>query len=463
MTLWQHITLSTVPWETYRQNSLLGRIVGLVQAWQRGSTLWPWVQGFGAFLVALTLMIAPFVPSGMIGVILAAGGLFWGLWTVSTPQENRLTGIHALVLLYWCVLAIATAFSPVKAAALQGLIKFTLYVLFFALSERVMRSPKWRSGMISVYLLTALVVSVYAIRQWIFGADALATWTDPNSELANTTRVYSYLGNPNLLAGYLLPAIPLSLAAIFAWKGWLPKLLAVVMVALNASSLIFTFSRGGWLGLVVSLGIFAVLLLYWMLPLLPRFWQFWAFPILIGGLAVVVAVAVMFVPAVRTRVLSIFADRSDSSNNFRINVWAAVQEMIRDRPIIGIGPGNDAFNKVYPLYQRPGFTALSAYSVFLELLVEAGALGLAAFLWLLLTTFNRAWQTLNHLRAIRHPDGFWLMAAVATMLGMLTHGLVDTIWYRPEVATLWWMMVAIVASYPTFPPAPAMQPVNETL
>jgi len=46
------------------------------------------------------------------------------------------------------------------------------------------------------------------------------------------------------------------------------------------------------------------------------------------------------------------AGRADSSNNFRINVWAAVVEMIRDRPILGIGPGNTAFNKIYPLYQR---------------------------------------------------------------------------------------------------------------
>jgi len=30
------------------------------------------------------------------------------------------------------------------------------------------------------------------------------------------------------------------------------------------------------------------------------------------------------------------AGRSDSSINFRINVWAAVREMILDRPIIGI-------------------------------------------------------------------------------------------------------------------------------
>ena len=39
--------------------------------------------------------------------------------------------------------------------------------------------------------------------------------------------------------------------------------------------------------------------------------------------------------------------------------------MIKDRPILGIGPGNDAFNMVYPLYQRPNLiTPSGAYSVF---------------------------------------------------------------------------------------------------
>ncbi|MEL6322246.1 MAG: O-antigen ligase family protein, partial [Cyanobacteria bacterium J06626_14] len=129
------------------------------------------------------------------------------------------------------------------------------------------------------------------------------------------------------------------------------------------------------------------------------------------------------------------------------NVWNSVIEMIQARPILGIGPGNDAFNAVYPYYQEPNFTALSAYSVYLEIAVETGFVGLACFFWLMLVTFSHGWKQMNRLRAIRHQDGFWLMAAIATMVGMLAHGLVDTVWYRPQVSTLWWLMIALVASY----------------
>ncbi|MBW4552691.1 MAG: IctB family putative bicarbonate transporter [Aphanocapsa sp. GSE-SYN-MK-11-07L] len=452
--LWQNLTLANLPTYQWRRSSLIGKLVGLLYRWRRGSWLIQWSTEIAVGLLSLVFGLAPFVPNSMIGVMLTACVGFWVLLTLSdAPERSRLNPIHLLVLLYWGIATVATALSPVKSAAFVGWTKLSLYLLFFALVERVVRSPRWRSWLITVYLHVALVVSLYGLRQWLFGADALATWTDPESSLANTTRVYSYLDNPNLLAGYLLPAIPFSLAALFAWRGWLPKLLAGLMLVMNTLCLILTFSRGGWLGLVMALFAMALLLLFWLLPHLPTAWRTWAFPVLLGGLGGILLLAILFVPPVRDRVTSIFADRKDSSNNFRINVWAAVHEMIRDRPILGIGPGNTAFNQIYPLFQRPGFTALGAYSVYLELLVETGFVGFSAFLWLILVTLQRGWQQLKNLRDQGSRETFWLIAAISILLGMMTHGAVDTVWYRPEVATLWWLAMAIIASYNSSAPA----------
>jgi putative inorganic carbon (HCO3(-)) transporter len=100
---------------------------------------------------------------------------------------------------------------------------------------------------------------------------------------------------------------------------------------------------------------------------------------------------------------------------------------------------------------RPRFSALSAYSILLEVAVETGLIGFCCFLWLLVVTFNQGVQQLRRLRTLENPDGLWLVGALASMAGILAHGLVDTVWYRPEVNTLWWLMVAIVASYYTPP------------
>jgi len=191
--------------------------------------------------------------------------------------------------------------------------------------------------------------------------------------------------------------------------------------------------------------------LYWLSQHWSPFWQTWATPLALLVLGVSVTLAVLLLEPLRVRVLSIFAGREDSSNNFRINVWTAVLKMIHDRPWLGIGPGNSAFNKIYPLYQNPRFTALSAYSIFLELAVETGAIGVVCFGWLLLTTLAQAGRSLQQARHSlnRIPPGqiYWLLAGIATIAGMLGHGLVDTVWYRPQISTLWWLTLALVASY----------------
>lgn len=219
------------------------------------------------------------------------------------------------------------------------------------------------------------------------------------------------------------------------------------MFVVNSACLVLTFSRGGWIGLLVAIVALLILLLYQVSVHLPPFWRTWSLPILLASTSLLLIAAVLFVEPVRDRVLSIFAGRGDSSNNFRINVWAAVMEMIRDHPILGIGPGNTAFNQIYPLYQRPRFNALSAYSFVLEVAVETGLIGLACFIWLLIVTFNAGIGQLRRLRSLGSREAFWLIGAIATLLGTLAHNTFDTVLYRPEVNTLWWLMVALIASY----------------
>ncbi|NET02714.1 MAG: putative bicarbonate transporter, IctB family [Sphaerospermopsis sp. SIO1G2] len=450
--VWEKLTLSSLPLKEYLEGSYLHKFtVGIFRPWRRGSILMQWGDTIAAGLLSLVYGFAPFSTSSLMLVLLVAAIGFWMLLTLcdDTAATNIpfVTPIHFLVLLYWLVAAAATALSPVKSAALKDLAVLSLYILLFFVCARLLRFSRLRSWIITVYLHVCLVVGVYGIRQWFFGAKALATWVDPESPLAKTTRVYSYLGNPNLLAGYLITAVALSAVAIFAWQGWMKKALATTMFVVNTVCLVLTFSRGGWIGLVAALLAAAILLVYWLSVDFPPFWRTWSLVIMAVSLIGVLLLAIVFVEPVRLRVMSIFADRQDSSNNFRRNVWDAVFKMIGDRPIIGIGPGHNSFNQIYPLYQQPKYTALSAYSIFLEVAVEMGFVGLGCFLWLILVTFNTAFVQMQRLRELRNPEGLWIIGAIAALLGMLAHGLVDTVWYRPAINTLWWLMVALVASY----------------
>ncbi|GAB4363232.1 MAG: IctB family putative bicarbonate transporter [Cyanophyceae cyanobacterium] len=467
---WTPLLLTGAALHQWQRDSWLARWIGLLGPWQRHSVLLAYGDALGAGAIALTFALAPFVSTGLIGVLMLAAAALWFLLTVAdgrswrslagpgtapTPETTSetskigagFTPTHLLILLYWGLNTMAMALSPVPKAAAAGWSKLTLYLLFFALMARVLRVRRWRSLLITVYLYVALVVSCYGLRQWFFGATALATWVDAASPLAKTTRVYSYLGNPNLLSSYLIPAVMLSLAALFAWRRPVAKLLAAVMLGVNGICLILTFSRGGWIGMLAGLTIAAIALVDWWSVRFSPFWRRWALPMLLGGGTAFLAIAIALVEPLRLRVFSIFALREDSSNNFRLNVWLSVIEMIRDRPWLGIGPGNSAFNSIYPLYQRPRFTALSAYSVLLEVAVESGLVGLTAFLWLLAVVAHQGLSAMRRLRATRDPHGYWAIAAIASVGGLLGQGFVDTVWYRPQVNMLWWLSVAIVASF----------------
>ncbi|WP_338441466.1 IctB family putative bicarbonate transporter [Synechococcus elongatus IITB4] len=447
MTVWQALTFAHYQPQQWGRGSLLHRLFGSLQSWRASSQLLGWSEAIGGLLLALVYGAAPVVPSTAIGLGLAAIAAYWVLLSLTDSDLQQATPIHWLVLLYWGVAAVATVLSPVRSAAIVGLARLTLYLLTFALAARILRNPRLRSLVLSVIVVTSLFVSAYGLNQWIYGVEALATWVDPNSVAEFTSRVYSYLGNPNLLAAYLVPTTAFSAAAIGAWRGWLPKLLAIAATGASSLCLILTYSRGGWLGFVAMIFVWTMLGLYWFQPRLPAPWRRWLFPVVLGGLVAILLIAVVGLEPLRVRALSIFVGREDSSNNFRINVWLAVLQMIQDRPWLGIGPGNTAFNQVYPLYQQARFTALSAYSVPLEVMVEAGVIGLASFIWLLLVTTVTAVRQLTRLRRDRDPQSFWLIASLAGLAGMLGHGLFDTVLYRPEVSTLWWLCIGSIASF----------------
>ncbi|MGL5795153.1 MAG: IctB family putative bicarbonate transporter [Waterburya sp.] len=444
---WSTIMLSKPQLHQWQQGSYLYRLVGWLSDCRQGSWLLQWSEAIGACLISLVFLLAPFVSTSMIGVLLIAVSAYWILITVSASTKIILTPIHILVFLYWCIAAIATAFSPVKSAALSGFFTLTIYLGLFALGSQILRSSRWCNWIITSYLLTALLVSGYGIRQQFFGVQQLATWNDPKSALAHDTRVYSYLGNPNLLGSYLLAAIALSVAVIFIWRGWIQKTLAVIMVMIDSACLYFTDSRGAWLAMAVLIGVLLLLFYYWWREFLPRFWRIWLLPLVFGSLAGMFVVAFISLEPLRLRLMSIFAGREDSSNNFRINVWEACFKIIKDYPLIGIGPGNNAFNQIYPRYMNSRYPALSAYSVYLEHIVEMGYIGFGCFLWLLAVTFNHGVRQLARLRQSRNIRGIYLLGAIAAAASLAFHGFVDTVWYRPQINTVWWLMLAIIASF----------------
>jgi putative inorganic carbon (hco3(-)) transporter len=453
-----NLNLSMPIWfKTYWQHSQMFASWQRVARWQQES----YVLSVGLIGILLVSLIAflPYLSNNQTGLFTVAIAILWifqwlGDTVTGISSKNPL---HLPLICYWGIATLATIFSPVRREALEGWIKLSLYLLVFAAMSRVLSSSfdsgksrifqglSWRSLFVGTYLLSALVVGVYGLRQCFFGAAELATWTDPTSELSGTTRVYSFLGNPNLLAGYMLPAIPLGIVGVILWRSWGAKCVAGMVAIAALLCVRETYSRGGLYGLYAEFLTLVVLLIYWWSRShrLPK----WTIPTFVGSTLLVMVGNILLVPSQRTRFFSAFLGRGDSSGNFRLNVWAAVAEMIKARPLLGIGTGNRAFNKIYPIFQRPGYSALGTYCVPLEITVETGIVGLAMYVWFVVTVMRQGWKQLNTAREGNHKEGLWVVAAFSIVTGMLIHGLVDTVWFRPQVQILWWLAIALIASF----------------
>lgn len=430
------------------QYSLIGRLTDWVgsgfRVWGEASLLVRGLDPLCLGAIALYYALASQAATGPLGWVLVGWVALLGLRGLT--QTPALTGIHLSLGLVWLVATVATACSPVSYAAVDGWIKLTLYWLGFLLLHELLQKPQYRSWLVGILVLISLGMGVYGLRQYFYGAAELATWVDPESGLAGTTRIYSYLRNPNLYGGYLVPLIPLSLAAMGRWSAWGWKGLAGFATLVNLVCLMLTYSRGAWIGGLASVSVMLLLLTQWHLIHLPVRWRRWTIPALVTGGILALGLGLLTVEPLRLRVLSIFRGRGDTSNNFRINVWLGVLDLIQDFPLLGIGPGNGAFNRVYPLYQRGNFSALGAYSVPLELTVEMGFVGLVVFLWFLVALGGQAWHRWQELLKARDPEALWLAGGLAACAGIMAHGLVDTVWYRPQIQMLWWLAVALITS-----------------
>ncbi len=376
-------------------------------------------------------------------------GIFSGL-----ASKSRITVVDLIILAFLGSALLSTAFSSYVSTSLIGLAKWMTFLAGYV-SFRVLVEVSGRHGLIIALvalMLIGLGQSLIGFYQYTHHIEPLATWTDPtvNPEL-KLTRIFGTLQpyNPNLLAGFLIPCFAAATGLSLYWlrkRTWPFALVCLAAGGAILVAIVLTGSRGGYLALAGMLAfLFASVghLLWHQSELQRQRWlkALWLI-ILIGGVLAVMG-GVMSSPKIQHRLASIFAMREDSSISYRLNVYQSATRMFLDNPVVGIGPGNNTFKQVYGLYMVPGYNALGAYSVPLEIAVEQGAIGLVVFLVLLAVLKFRTLFFLDTSVALTDK---WLAILLFTgVVGSFIYGFFDTIWYRPAVNLLFWFLVAALA------------------
>lgn len=430
-----------------------------------------------AYAVAIIMLFAFGLPrfandkSGLAVMALAGLGLWCLGWLAGGKQKRTPDAMDYLVLLYLGANIIATFASHYFIPSLKGLAKAGVFISsYFYFTAIMAGSRKKQIGLFGAALLTALALSIHGLYQYKIGVAPLATWEDPTLE-SHATRIYSTLGNPNLLAGFLLPSIPIALG-FTAWlaskRQWLLALPVLGIAGLISLACILTESRGCYLGLFAAFLFFggATALKLWLVK--PRLRG------LIIGLALAGVVAggigLTRIPNFSQRVETMFS-LEHSSNAYRYKVYRSSFEMFQDNWWFGTGPGNETFVRAYGLYMVSSFDALGTYSVPLEVAVESGIPGLISFGALIICLLGRAhrifWSDENDdpgktggkpvetggaseqtdSRSGKTggvSDGYpWLVLGLAAAIAaLMVHGLVDTVFYRPQIQFQFWLIVA---------------------
>ncbi len=389
----------------------------------------------------------------LLGEIALTGFALWLTgYLLGGNESRRANAIDITVLIFFATNIVATFASHYLMPSVDGLAKLVIFVCsYFYLSAVLQNSPKRKLIVVSWLVLMGVVQSLYGFQQFINHVQPLATWEDPTVE-SQGTRIFGWLDNPNLLAGYLIPICPLALALGFSAlsaRKFLLAALPLIAAAIICVAIVLTGSRGGYLaiaGAAASISFMAVARLWIAKPKARIF-----IIVLCVAIPILLLLGLHFVPSFEQRVTSIFAGREHSSNSYRINVWIASWRMFLDNWWIGIGPGNKTFRLAYGLYMVSGFDALVTYCVPLEVAVESGVVGLLACACMLIALFARAhisfWSSNANPADKSLSLEQWLTAgATAAIVGLLAQGMVDTVFYRPQVDFIFWLVVALIVT-----------------
>ncbi len=325
------------------------------------------------------------------------------------------------------VLVISATGSIDPHGSLLDLVLWLSYLLLFVLVAVDIRSR--RTLLRYAYLLLAGggLVSLPGLYQLVRGVKTSATWVDLAHNPGLTTRIYSVFSDPNFYAMYLTLLLPLAAALLFR-GGRRRRLPVAVTGLLLVASLVYTFSRGGWVAATVALAV-------WVALVAPRFLC----------LAPLAALSIPFLPGTVRHRLASFTNLAGSHMlHYRLLIWQGVLPLIQRYPLTGLGLGAGSFVLAYPNTMLAGIPAYHAHNLYLETLLETGLPGLAAFAYFFLSFYRlglRGWAAV-----LRLGDPLTVgiaAAAVAAVSGNLFHGLEEDVWYDPHINFILWAVLGL--------------------
>ncbi len=327
----------------------------------------------------------------------------------------------------------------------QGLYVVLCYIAIFFLVLETLRTRQQLERLITVILIVSLPVSLYGIMQH-YEVDPLV-WVRPLAWMRrDVQRVESTLGNPILIAAYLITVVPLTVWQCIrsfspvrtkgkkAGRSLVLFGCYILLLLLQLICLVLTQSRGPVMGLMAGVLFFCLL---WAVL---RGQRGLALATVGVSIALFTILAVLNLPNTPLsfakgmpyveRLTAIYKDIVHD----RGLIWSGAVNMIAaDRTRIVIGYGPESMGLIFYPYMHPDWVAMKGYQEVadrchnetLDAWVTGGLIGLSAYLVLFSSIFYYGLKWLGLIVNSRQRTFFVVTCLAGGLSGVLIPWLVD--------------------------------------
>ncbi len=368
------------------------------------------------FTIVLYARPAEIYPSGLTASIaLVVGVLTLGVFIPSQlALEGSLTARprEVTLVLLFCLaglLSIPLAIDPAQAWH-EFSDTFIRCIVIFVVLVNVVRTKKRLNGLLLLALATGIWLSLGAINDYRLGLMTVEGYRAGG-------RGGGIFGNSNDMALFLVTIVPIAIALLLSSRGLARKFLVGGCAILMIAGIVLTYSRGGFIGLLVALGFFA-----WKAGRRHRV------EIVVAGLLIVAAFLAL-VPGYALRLASIIVPSLDpvgSSEARGGELLRSLYVAIR-HPLLGIGMGNYA--------PEMSYRGLVTHNSYTQVAAEMGAAALVCYTMFVVTPLRKLGQIARETFGAKANSHFYYLAVglQASLIGYMVCS------FFASVAYLWYV------------------------
>ena len=397
---------------------------------------------------ALLLIAAiPLFPEYISFFLVIAAAVFALQDLRQNPREIRIGFIGKALLAYAGYMTLSCIYSSNRLQSAAIAIMWWFFFVVYLIVANLLTDTDRVDGFLLCITAVAGIVGLIACIQYrlnfFLESNTGSTWDWLDqivfrhipfkfTQLDYYLRAYSTFPNPNMLAQYLVMVAPFVACFNFIERRESLRMFSRICLFLTFAGILFSFSRGGYIALIVlAMGLI-------LLNLRHRF----------AAVSLYVISAILFLPeevinrlfSIRGGITSsgIIADgvidsiggsitTSEIINNSgaefavgdRWRMWFESITCFLERPLFGYSAGTDT---TWALFEQAGLSFPHAHNIVLQILLEGGIIALAIMALLGFKTVKNAIELMRN----GYSASFWVGFAILSFaVCFLLHGMVD--------------------------------------